>query len=316
MIVLVTGATGFVGRARCARRVAQGWAVRAAVRKGSASALPDCTSAEVGDIGPDTDWREALQGVKAVAHLAARVHVMHEDSADPVAAYRRVNVEGTLQLARSAATAGVERLVFLSSVKVNGESSTRPLTEADLPAPADAYGVSKWEAEQGLSGVARETGLPIVILRPPLVYGPGVKANFLRLMEAVARGVPLPLGSIDNRRSLVYLGNLVDAIRVCLAHPGVVGRTYFVGDGEDLSTPELVRRLALALAVRPRLWPIPPALLEWLGALTGKRAAIARLTGSLRVDGTALRRDAGWSPPFSVDQGLAETVRWFRTGAG
>jgi nucleoside-diphosphate-sugar epimerase len=135
-------------------------------------------------------------------------------------------------------------------------------------------------------------------------------------MEAVARGVPLPLGSIDNRRSLVYLGNLVDAIRVCLAHPGVVGRTYFVGDGEDLSTPELVRRLALALAVRPRLWPIPPALLEWLGALTGKRAAIARLTGSLRVDGTALRRDAGWSPPFSVDQGLAETVRWFRTGAG
>jgi nucleoside-diphosphate-sugar epimerase len=315
--VLVTGASGFVGRALCAALIAHGSTVRGAVRSGASTQdlARGCAPAVVGDVGPDTDWREALSGVTAVAHLAARVHVMRERSVDPLAAFRRVNVEGTLQLARSAAAAGVARLVFLSSVKVNGESSARPLTEVARPAPSDAYGVSKWEAEQALSGVSRETGLPIVVLRPPLVYGPGVKANFLRLMAAVERGVPLPLGSIDNRRSLVYLGNLVDAIRMCLTHPGVAGRTYFVADGEDLSTPALVRRLAAALAVRPRLWPIPPAALAGLGALTGRRAAIERLTGSLQVDIGALRRDTGWSPPFSVDQGLAATARWYRTVA-
>lgn len=316
MIVLVTGASGFVGRALCSQLVAQGWTVRAAVRsRASAQDLPGCESIEVGNIGPDTDWREALRGVDAVAHLAARVHVMREPSADPSAAFRQVNVEGTLQLARSAAAGGIQRLLFLSSVKVNGESSTRPLVETDAPAPGDAYGASKWAAEQALSSVARETGLPTVILRPPLVYGPRVKANFLRLMQAVACGVPLPLGAIQNRRSLVYLGNLVDAMRVCLTQPGVAGGTYFVSDGEDLSTPDLVRRLAAALAVRPRVWPVPPILLHWLGALTGRRAAIERLTGSLQVDIGALRRDAGWVPPFAVEQGLAETARWYRTVA-
>jgi nucleoside-diphosphate-sugar epimerase len=314
--VLVTGASGFVGRALCGRLVAQGRAVRAAMRsEASAPALPGCEPVTVGEIGPQTDWREALRGVDTVAHLAARVHVMREAGVQPLADYRRVNVEGTLRLARSAAAAGVRLLVFLSSVKVNGEASSRPLVEADAPAPSDAYGISKWEAEQELSGLARETGLRIVILRPPLVYGPRVKANFLRLMQAVARGVPLPLASIDNRRSLVYLGNLVDAIGACLTHPRVAGGTYFVSDGEDLSTPELVRRLAAALSVRPHLWPMPPALLRGLGALTGRRAAVERLTGSLQVEIAALRREAGWSPPFTVEQGLAETARWFRAGA-
>jgi nucleoside-diphosphate-sugar epimerase len=278
--------------------------------------VPGCTVFEIGEIGPDTDWRTALSGVDVVAHLAARVHVMHEGSADPLAAFRRVNVEGTVQLARCAAAAGVRRLVFLSSVKVNGESSARPFTEADAPAPADAYGTSKWEAELALAALARDGAFEVVTLRPPLVYGPGVRANFLRLMQAVVLGIPLPLGAIDNRRSLVYLGNLVDAIVACLAHPDVADRTWLVSDGEDLSTPVLVRRLASALAVRPRLLPVPPAMLRVLGALIGKRAAVERLTGSLQVDSTALRHAAGWSPPFTVDQGLADTARWFRARAG
>jgi nucleoside-diphosphate-sugar epimerase len=317
MIVLVTGASGFVGRALCAHLVAHGVGVRAAVRDAAAGFdLPGCTTASIGDIGPQTAWRQALDGVDAVAHLAARVHVMRDGSPDPPAAYQRVNVEGTVCLARAAAAAGVRRLLFLSSVKVNGESSTRPLTETDGPAPEDPYGRSKWAAEQALAGVAKETGLQHVVLRPPLIYGPGVKANFLRLMRAVARGWPLPLGALDNRRSLLYLGNLVDAIRVCLEHPDVIGRTYFVSDGEDLSTPDLVRRLAVALGVRARMSRVPPALLGLLGAICGKRAAVDRLTGSLQIDCSALRQDTGWRPPFTVDQGLAETARWFRMIAG
>ena len=266
----------------------------------------------MGDIGPDTDWSAALQGVGTVVHLAARVHVMHDTAADLLAEFRRVNVDGTRLLARMAAAAGVQRLLFLSSIKVNGESTRRPFTEADAPRPEDAYGISKWEAELALIQVARDAGMQWVILRAPLIYGPGVGANFLRLTHAVARRAPLPLGAIDNRRSLLYVGNLVDGIRVCLSHPGARDQVLLLSDGEDVSSADLVRRLAAALQVRPRLLPVPVPLLRIAGRLTGGAAAVERLSGSLQVDSSRIRAALGWAPPFSLDEGLAETARWYR----
>jgi nucleoside-diphosphate-sugar epimerase len=307
--VLVTGAGGFVGRALCEALAASGRPFRACVRRPH----PDLPGAvAVGEIGPDTDWRAALEDVDAVAHLAARTHVMRETAADPLAEYRRINVLATERLARSAAARGVRRLVFVSSVKVNGESTReRPFTEDDPPQPEDAYGATKWEAEQLLHRVAGESGIEIVVLRPPLVYGPGVKGNFLRLMDLVARGVPLPLGRVTNRRSLIYVGNLADAIARALAAPQAAGRTYLVSDGEDVSTPELARAIARALGVRPRLLPAPAALLELGAALTGRRAQAARLLGSLQVDGSRIRRELDWRPPFSLARGLAATAEWY-----
>jgi len=319
--VLATGADGYVGRALCMRLQQQRCPVREAVRRAtSASVSPAADLRDVvvvGDISRGTEWRPVLQSVDAVVHLAARTHVLHDRAADPLAEYRRINVEGTRRLATAAAAAGVRRFVFLSSIKVNGEQTTgRPYTEDDLPRPEDAYGVSKWEAEQALHEIAAKTGLDVVILRPPLVYGPGVKANFLRLMQLVARGVPLPLGAVENRRSMVYLGNLVDAIRVCLEAPAAKGRTYLVSDGADLSTPDLVRGIADALGVRPRLLPCPVRWLEAAGALAGRSAQVARLTGSLQIDSSRLREELGWRPPYTVAAGLADTAAWYRTQFG
>ena len=272
--------------------------------------LPDAVA--VGDIGPDTDWRTALEGVRGVVHLAARTHVLRETATDPLAAYRKINVSGTERLARSAAAGGVRRLVFVSSVKVNGErTEERPFTEDGAPRPEDAYGVSKWEAEQALFRIAAETGLEVVVLRPPLVYGPGVKGNFLRLMNLVARGVPLPLGAVDNRRSLVYTGNLAGAIIKALDAPQAAGRTYLVSDGEDVSTPDLVRGLARALGAKPRLLSLPLAALGLAATLAGKRAEVARLTGSLQVDSARIRRELDWRPSFALTQGLELTAKWY-----
>jgi len=308
--VLVTGATGFVGCALCAHLAARGFVVRQAVRRAEALSA-DCVS--VGDLGPLTDWERALAGIQTVVHLAARVHMTRASGADSAAEFHRVNVEGTAHLARSAAAAGVQRLVFLSSVKVHGEASDRPFTEADPPRPDDPYGKSKWEAEQALAQVARATGMQWTVLRPPLVYGPRAKANFLSLMRAVARGVPLPLGAIHNRRSLLYLGNLVEAIRMCLVHQAAANRVFLVSDGEDLSTPELVQRLALALGVRAHLLQVPTGLLRLAGGIIGRGPAVDRLVASLQVDSFAIRRALDWVPPWTVDQGLAETARWYRS---
>jgi nucleoside-diphosphate-sugar epimerase len=306
--ILVTGANGFVGRMLCEALAGAGRTVRKAVR----APLAGFSDLAVGEIGPATDWRAALEGAGAVVHLAARTHVLRETAPDSLAEYRRINVAGTDRLARAAAAAGVRRLVFLSSVKVNGErTDARPFTEDDAPRPEDAYGVSKWEAEQVLARAAAETGLKVVVLRPPLVYGPGVKGNFLRLVHLVARGVPLPLGAVANRRSLVYAGNLVDAIVKALDAPQAAGRTYLVSDGEDLSTPELVRSLAQSLGVKARLMPVPPAALGLAATLAGKRAEFARLTGSLQVDSSRIRRELAWRPPFTLAQGLELTARWY-----
>lgn len=310
MKILVTGATGFVGRALCEHLTANGHHVIPAVRR--EAGLAD--EVVVGDLGSSTGWHVALTGCDAVVHLAARVHVMDDTAQDPLALYRETNTEATLNLGRQAAAVGVKRLVYISSVKVNGEGADAPYRETDAPAPEDAYAKSKWEAEQGLGQIAQETGLEVVILRPPLVYGPGVKANFVQLMRMVERGWPLPLRAIHNRRSLLYLGNFVDAIRLCIEHPAAAGQTFLLDDGEAVSTPELIRALAHAMG-RPACLlpvPVPVKVLELAGVLLGKRAAVARLVGSLYVDNSAIRSRLGWTPPNTLQRGVAETVADWR----
>ena len=305
---LVTGAGGFIGSALV--DALDGHSVRRALR--TSPTTPGADDFIRGDIGPETDWQPALRDIDCVVHLAARTHVLRDNAANPLAAYRSVNVDGTRRLAEQAANAGVRRFVFLSSIKVNGETTpSRPFTADDPPAPQDAYGISKLEAENVLREIANRAGMEWVVLRPPLVYGPGVKGNFLQLLKAVARGMPLPLASIDNRRSLIYVGNLVDAILACATHSDAAGKTFLVSDGEDVSSPELARRLATAMGRNPVLLPFPPALLRFGASLIGRHDAAIRLTGSLTIDDSALRRDLGWTPRFTLDQGLKETVQWY-----
>ena len=307
MKVLVTGATGFVGHALCAFLNARGHSVVPVVRR----AVSLTGAAVVGNISGATDWTAALTTCDAVVHLAARVHVMEDAASDPLTQYRVTNTDATLHLARQAAQAGVKRFVFISSIKVNGEGRDTPYRETDAPAPEDVYAISKWEAEQGLQQIARETGLEMVILRPPLVYGPGVKANFLRLMQMVQRGWPLPLGAIRNQRSLLYLGNLIDAIRLCIEHPAAAGQTFLLDDGQAISTPELIRAVADALHRPAHLLPVPVTLLRLAGWVAGKSTVVSRLTDSLSVEGQAIRTRLGWVPPYSMQEGLAATVADF-----
>lgn len=299
----MSGATGFVGTALVRRMAAdQRHSVRVATRRATGPASPGIETVLVGELSPATRWDEAMHGIDVVVALAARVHSMGETGPDHLEAYRRVNVEGTLHLARRAAANGVRRLVFLSSVKVNGESGR--FVESDPAAARDAYGISKAEAEAGLRQLATQTGMEVVIIRSPLVYGPGVRANFGALMRAVGRGVPLPIGAVNNRRSLVAVDNLVDLIVTCVEHAAAANQTFMVSDGEDLSTPELVRRLARAMSRPARLFSVPPALLLRGATLLGKGAAAQRLLGSLVVDISKARTLLNWTPPVSVDEGL------------
>ena len=310
--VLVTGAMGFVGRALCAALSEAGHTVVASTRGAAEPWMTGLEVSPIPDIGPDTEWSSALAGIDAVAHLAARVHVMKERHDQPLAAYRRVNVEGTRRLAEAAAASGVGRVVYLSTAKVNGETSgSASFRESDTPAPGDDYALSKWEGEQALAEVAAHTGLETVMLRPPLVYGPGVKGNFLRLLELCQHAPPLPLGAASNRRSLIFLGNLVSAVTACLIRPEAAGQTYLVRDGEDVSTSELIRRVSAALGRPARLFPMPDVLLRLAGHLTGKSDAVGRLLDSLAVDDGKIRTQLNWIPPFTMAQGLAETVSWF-----
>ena len=314
--ILLTGATGFVGRALVPRLLAERRTVRASVRRSSAALPADVEAVPVDDVGPDTDWRAALVGVDAVVHLAARSHVRRDSSADAHALYRATNSLGALRLAEAAAAAGVRRLVFLSSVRVHGERSAgAPFDESSPLAAQDPYGQSKADAERGLAALAGAGRLDPVILRPPLVYGPEARGNFARLARLVARGVPLPLGAVRNRRSLIYVGNLVDAIVCALDHPAAAGETFMVSDGEDVSTPELVHRIARALGKPARLLPVPPALLRLGGALMGRADDVARLLDDLVVDSSKIRAVLGWSPVFTLNEGLDETAAWHRTRA-
>jgi nucleoside-diphosphate-sugar epimerase len=303
-MILVTGATGFVGQALSAELSRRQLAHRPASRD------PRPGFVAIGTIDGATDWSEALAGVDVVMHLAARVHVMKENAVDPLAEFRAVNVDATVNLARQAARAGVGRFVFLSSIKVNGEATAagRPFRASDAPHPEDAYGRSKLEAEEALLAISAETGMEIVIIRPPLVYGPGVKANFASLMKWSARPFPWPFGAVRNRRSLVFVGNLVDFMLLCARHPSAGNRVFLVSDGEDLSIGQLIARLAAAAGRKAWMLPVPPALLEGLAALLGRRAAAQRLLGSLQVDIGETKAVTGWSPPHSVEEGLAATL--------
>lgn len=307
MRILVTGGSGFVGSALLQHLSAcPDYQLRAALRSPSAaSLLPSGVDAiQVGDMSPDTDWRSALTGMDTVVHCAARVHVMQETASDPLAQFRQVNVAGTLALARQARDAGVKRLVFLSSIKVNGEQTEpgHPFTADDAPAPVDPYGISKMEAEQALLALAAEGAMEVVVIRPVLVYGPGVKANFRAMMRWLEKGVPLPLGAIThNRRSLVALDNLVDLMTLCLHHPAAANEVFLVSDGEDLSTTGLLRRMAHAMGRPARLIPVPAKVIEWAARLLGKRAVAQRLCGSLQVDIGKTRSKLGWEPPCTLD---------------
>ncbi|TAK64092.1 SDR family oxidoreductase [Methylobacter sp.] len=309
MKVLISGASGFIGNPLCAELFRQGQSVRAAMRSVNSQA-ENVEAVSIGEINHETDWADALLGIKTVIHLAARVHVMKDNSADPFGESRKVNFEGTWNLARQAAEAGVQRFIFISSIKVNGESTLlgQPYTANDQPMPIDPYGISKLEAEDALRQLADETGMEVVIIRPPLVYGPGVKGNFHSMMNWLCKGVPLPLGAIHNKRSFVALDNLIDLIITCIDHPAAANQTFLAGDGEDLSTTELLQRLGKALGKPAKLLPMPVWALKTGAILLGKRDMAQRLCNSLQTDISKTRDLLGWRPPVCVDDALKKTA--------
>ncbi|MBU0521374.1 MULTISPECIES: SDR family oxidoreductase [Pseudomonas] len=313
--ILLTGATGFVGGAILKRLHHENkHSVVVAVRDESRVPINGVSKVCIESFDGVTRWEEHLNGSNIVIHSAARVHVMNDVEADPLAAFRKVNVEGTLNLARQSAAAGVRRFIFISSIKVNGEGTVPGTAYGadDVPAPVDPYGISKMEAEQGLRELAAETAMDVVIIRPVLVYGPGVKANFLNMMRWLDKGVPLPFGAIYNSRSLVALDNLVDLVLTCIDHSAAANQTFLVSDGEDLSTTALLSKMAKALNKPARLIPVPSWILQSGATLLGKKGLSQRLCGSLQVDITKTRNLLGWTPPLSVDEALANTAKHFR----
>src|SRR5262245_11707041 len=314
--VLVTGASGFIGSAVAARlRGSPACIVRAAARTPLDDHPDSGELIRIADVGSDTDWNRAVSRVNVVIHTAARVHVGKDFAEDSATEYQRVNVQGTLNLARQAAAAGIHRFIFISSIKVNGdETLNAPFKADDAPAPMDAYAISKREAEDGLRKLASETGMQVVVVRPPLVYGPGVKANFLTMMRWLSRGIPLPLGAVHNKRSLVALDNLVDLLVICIGHPAAANQTFLASDGDDLSTTELLSRTAVALGKPARLVPVPVSVLTTTASLLGKREIAQRLCKSLRADISKNRELLGWVPPVSVDDALGKTARHYLNG--
>ncbi|MNJ12644.1 GDP-6-deoxy-D-mannose reductase [compost metagenome] len=312
--ILVTGGTGFLGGALVNRLASlDTFSVKAPVRSSRIRFPASVEVLPIGDLDASTNWQRALLGVEVVVHASARVHVMKEAVQDPLVEFRKVNVEGTLNLARQAIAAGVKRFIYISSIKVNGEETFpgKPYCAEDVPAPVDAYGISKLEAERELYQLAVATDMEVVVIRPVLVYGPGVKANFLNMMSWLHKGIPLPLGAIDNRRSLVALDNLIDLIVTCINHPRAANQTFLVSDGEDVSISELLRKLAFALGKPPKLLPVPAWLLRGAAVLLGRRTVSQRLLGSLQVDIRKNRELLGWTPPVTLDEGLAMTARHF-----
>jgi nucleoside-diphosphate-sugar epimerase len=313
-LITVTGATGFVGQAVACELASRKMRVRLVLRTENSALSPsdnNITNIAVGNISSRTDWTAAFAGVDCVIHCAARAHVMNEVGGDALALYRAVNVDGSQRLAEEAANAGVRRLVYLSSIKVNGEQTAfgEPFLFSDTPAPEDPYGFSKWEAEQALWDISAKTGLEVVVVRPPLVYGPGVKGNLARLLNLVRSGLPLPLGAVQNKRSLIGLDNLVDLLIRCVDHPAAAGQTFLVSDGEDLSTPDLIRHMAVAMGRSTRFFPVPVSLLRLAGSALFKRAEIERAVGSLQIDSGHTRQILGWTPPVSVQEGIRRMVQ-------
>jgi nucleoside-diphosphate-sugar epimerase len=324
--VLVTGANGFIGRNLCVFLKKKGYFVRGTVRKSVYDISGVDEHIQVGDIDQKTDWQQALAGIDVAVHLAARVHIINEKAASSIEEFRKVNVVGTERLAQVAVKAGVKRFIFVSSVKVNGEgvasavgrvldSSASPQNdrgvyrEEDVPKPEDAYGISKLEAEQAVIRIADETGLEVVVLRLPLVYGPGVKANFINLVKIAGSGLPLPFKRINNKRSFLYIGNLMEAIAACIGHPRAAGQTFLLSDGQDLSTPDLIKMIAKAMGKRVMLFSLPLRFLRMMCRIMGKAKEFEKLTGSLRVDNSKIRNLLGWNPPFTMEEGIKETLK-------
>lgn len=311
MCVLVTGVSGFVGSHICERLEIDGTSISPVYRKGTG--VKHSRRFTVNGIDGSTNWAGAFEDIKVVVHSAARVHVMDDVAGDPLAAFRAINTEGTINLAYQASKAGIKRFIFISSIKVNGEqtiagSSFKP---NDSYTPSDPYGLSKYEAEVGLRKIARETGMEVVIIRPPLIYGPGVKGNFVSMMKWLNKGVPLPLGAIHNNRSLVFLDNLVDLIVTCIDHPNAANETFLVSDDDDISTTTLLTKLAVSLNAPKRLLAIPAAWLIFFAKLLGKQDIAQRLIGSLQLDITKTKSTLNWIPPFTVDEGLRKTAQSF-----
>ena len=311
--LFVTGATGMIGKALVPKLLEERWDVRALVRDTARS--PAGVLGVAGVLEDGREWHRRLRGADVVVHLAARVHVMREDAPDPLQRFREVNCGATLQLAEAAALAGVRRFIFMSSIKVNGERTTlRPFRSGDQPAPGDPYGISKWEAEQGLRAVAARTGLEVVVLRPPLVHGPGAGGNLRRLLGLIDAGIPLPFGGLLNRRAMIGVDNLAELISLVAVHPRAPGGTFLAADREVVSTPELIRLLAAALGKRPRLFSVPPLVLRVGGALAGRADEIARLVGSLEVDTADTVARLGWEPRRPLTEGLLRMARaWKET---
>lgn len=313
MRVFITGGNGFVGKALCERLSREGFDIQIGYRSviPERISFPNATAVPIGDIGKDTSWAEHLRSVDIVIHLAARVHILKDHLNEPLKAYRETNVLGTKRLVQESITAGVRRFIFMSSIKVNGESSVLPLSESDSPAPEDAYGISKWEAEQTIRETVVGSTMEYVILRPPLMYGPGVKANFYRLIRAVEKGIPFPLKTVNSRRSMLYLGNLIDAIRVCMLHQAAGNETFLISDGEDISVVDLVEKIGRNLGKHARLIAVPQKLLLTIGRLTGYQGELRRLLTPLQIDNRKIRTKLTWDPPFSLEEGLRDTVKWY-----
>ena len=311
MKILVTGVSGFVGQSLIRELKLKNIRFVGIVRELSLSNLDEMI--EVSDFSIPNVWQKPLANCDVVIHLAARVHVMREANVSPLKAFLDVNLKGTLSLAEAAAKAGVKRFVYVSSIKVNGEfTTTNKFTETDIPEPLDPYAISKWEAEKALRKIEQEKGMEVVILRPPLIYGPGVKANFASLLKLVDKGLPLPFLAIKNRRSLIFLDNFVDAVVTCIAHPNAAGKTYLVSDGEDVSMAQLVRKIAVSLNKPSYLFYFPLIVIRLFAKLIGKAASINRLTESLVIDSSKIRKELEWQPPFSIDQGLKITADAYR----
>jgi nucleoside-diphosphate-sugar epimerase len=305
MRFLITGANGFVGKALCAELARRGHFVRAAVREVN-QPIENIAIASVGSIDGVTDWTAALSNIDVVIHLAARVHVMQDTSEEPLEEFRKVNVQGTENLARQTVDSGVKRLVYVSSIGVNGLQTKfdNIFTETDTVNPHNAYAISKWEAEQKLLQICNTTGLDVVVIRPPLIYGADAPGNFAKMIKVISKGIPLPLASACNRRSLIYIGNLVDALILCAIHPDAAGQTYLVSDGEDISTPELLLKLGLAMDKQVRLFSVPKVLLYIAAHFTGKNEEFDRLFGSLKIDSKKIRNQLKWQPPYKLKDGL------------
>lgn len=308
--VLITGANGFVGSVLSEQLVTEGFIVRGAYRsKLTADSRPNIIEKTiVGDINSNTDWQKALREVDIVIHLAARVHVMQETETDPLSAFKAVNTQGTINLAEQAANSGIKRLIFLSTIKVNGEQSDKVYSVSDQINPSDPYALSKWQGEQGLQAIGKKSDMAVVIIRPSLVYGPQVKGNFLRLIKLIQKGLPIPLASVKNKRSMVSIDNLCDLIKTCIQHTKADGEVLLVSDGHDLSTPELIRLIAINLQKPARLLPFPVGWLNFLATLVHKRQVIERLCGSLQVDIEKNQEILNWQPPFTVSEGIRKTV--------